>query len=204
MADIYDLDYNAIADLPGFKEKSALNIKTAIDKSKQNPIYRLLHSLSVHHLGRKASKVIAEHIGHVLDLQNWTLEQLTDIKDIGPVVAENVISYFQDPVNIEELQRMESLGVNLTQLDADKPLQVAEDAVLSGQTILFTGTLTQMGRKEAQSIAANAGAKNISAVSSNLNILVAGEKAGSKLKKAVALGTVKVMTEQEFLDLVRS
>lgn len=204
MSDIYDLDYDAIAQLEGFKEKSALNIQNAINKSKENPIHRLLHSLSVHHLGKKASKVIAEHISHVLDLQNWTVEQLTDIKDIGPVVAENVVQYFSDPANIAQLQRMESNGVNLTQLDEDKPLQVAEDAVFSGQTILFTGTLFQMGRKEAQELAAKAGAKNISAVSSNLNILVAGEKAGSKLKKAEAIGTVKVLSEQEFLDLIRS
>lgn len=204
MSDIYDLDYEAIAQLEGFKEKSALNIQNAINKSKENPIHRLLHSLSIHHLGKKASKIIAEHIAHVLELQHWTIEQLQDIKDIGPVVAENVIAYFHDPMNIAQLHRMESLGVNLTQLDEDKPLQVAEDAVFSGQTILFTGTLYQMGRKEAQELAAKAGAKNISAVSSNLNILVAGEKAGSKLKKAEALGTVRIMTEQEFLDLVRS
>lgn len=100
------------------------------------------------------------------------------------------------------LEKMESFGVNLTQTDEDKPLQVAEDAVFSGKTILFTGTLLQMGRKEAEEKAAKAGARNISAVSSNLNILVVGEKAGSKLKKAQELGTVQILTEDEFLELV--
>jgi len=102
------------------------------------------------------------------------------------------------------LEQMESNGVNLKQTEADKPKVVAADAPLIGKTILFTGTLTKMGRKEAQTMAENAGAKNISAVSSNLNILVVGEKAGSKLKKAQALGTVEILTEEDFNQLLES
>ena len=98
---------------------------------------------------------------------------------------------------------MESLGVNLTQTVDDKPLQIAEDAIFAGKSILFTGKLQKLGRKEAQELAAKAGAKNISAVSSKLNILVVGEKAGSKLKKAQALGTVDIMTEDEFIEQMR-
>ena len=83
--------------------------------------------------------------------------------------------------------------------DRDKPLKVSEEGVFYGKTILFTGTLQTMGRKEAEELAAKSGAKNISAVSSNLNILVVGEKAGSKLKKAQQLGTVEILTEEEFI-----
>jgi len=101
------------------------------------------------------------------------------------------------------LQTMEDLGVNMKQTDEDKPKQIAEDAPLRGKTILFTGSLEKMTRKQAQGMAENAGAKNISAVSSNLNILVAGAKAGSKLKKAQALGTVEILSEEEFLTLVK-
>jgi DNA ligase (NAD+) len=137
-----------------------------------------------------------------LILQHWPKERFLEIKDIGPVVAENVSSWFANEKNITMLQKMESYGVNLTQTDEDKPLQVAEDAVFSGKTILFTGTLLKMGRKEAEEKAAKAGARNISAVSANLNILVVGEKAGSKLKKAQELGTVQIMTEDEFLNLI--
>jgi len=90
----------------------------------------------------------------------------------------------------------------MTQTEADKPLEVSEDAPLAGKTILFTGSLQRMGRKEAQKLAEQYGAKNISAVSKNLNILVAGEKAGSKLKKAQALDTVEILTEDEFLILI--
>ena len=202
LADIYRLDFDQIRELEGFGEKSAENLRQAIEKARQNPIYRLLHSLSIHHLGKKVSKLIAAGIGHVLELCDWTLEDFTNIKDVGPVVAENVMAYFQDPANVEMLREMEKLGVNLTQTADDRPPEVAEGAPLSGKTILFTGTLQQMTRTEAQEKAVAAGARNISAVSSNLDILVVGEKAGSKLKKAQALGTVQILTEDEFLELL--
>ncbi|MBK7009032.1 MAG: NAD-dependent DNA ligase LigA [Saprospiraceae bacterium] len=203
MADIYNLDYDKIADLEGFGVKSAEKLRTSIEKARKNPIHKLLHSLSIHHLGKKASKLIAEQISHVLDLQHWSREKFLDIKDIGPVVADNVIEYFNDEANIAMLHRMEGYGVNLAQTDDDKPLEVAADGIFSGKTILFTGTLTSMGRKQAEELAAKHGAKNISAVSSNLNILVVGEKAGSKLNKAKSLGTVEIMTEQEFVDAIQ-
>ncbi len=202
LADIYRLDYESISKLDGFGKKSAQNLEKAINTAKTKPISRLLHSLSIHHFGKKASKLVAAEIEHVLELKNWTLENFTEIKDIGPVVAENVISWFMDENNVKLLEEMESLGVNLRQTEEDKPLIVDADAPLIGKTILFTGTLHQMGRKEAQSLAESAGAKNISAVSKNLNILVAGEKAGSKLKKAQALGSVDILTEEEFIKLI--
>ena len=101
------------------------------------------------------------------------------------------------------LERMEALGVNLKQTEDDRPAESAADGPLAGKTILFTGTLQKMGRKEAETLAAKAGGKNISAVSSNLDILVVGEKAGSKLKKAQALGTVEILNEEEFLLLIK-
>ena len=202
IADIYDLQYDDIAQLEGFGAKSVEKLRSAIDKARYNPIHKLLHSLSIHHLGKKASKLIAEQIAHVMDLQSWTEEQYVAIKDIGPVVAQNIAEFFSQPKNISLLQRLEANGVNLTQTDADKPVEVAADAPLLGKTILFTGSLQQMTRKQAQELATANGAKNISAVSSNLNILVVGEKAGSKLKKAQAIGTVEIMTEAEFLKLI--
>jgi DNA ligase (NAD+) len=202
ISDIYNLDYEKIAALDGFGVRSAENIRSAVEKAKKNPIHRLLHSLSIHHLGKKAAKLIAEQINHVFDLKNWTEERYLEIKDIGPVVAQNVSAWMSNPTNIVMLEKMENYGVNLSQTEEDKPLQVAEGAIFSGKTILFTGTLVEMGRKEAEEKAAKAGARNISAVSSNLNILVVGEKAGSKLKKAQELGTVQIMTEAEFLSLI--
>jgi len=191
-----------ISKLEGFGERSINNLQAAIAKAKENPISRLLHSLSIHHLGKKASKLLAQEINHVMDLSTWNEERFTQIKDIGPVVAKNVMAYFAIPENLRLLSQIESYGVNLTQTEEDKPLEIADDAPLVGKSILFTGTLSQVSRKEAQGMAAAAGAKNISAVSSKLNILVVGEKAGSKLKKAKAIETVQIITEQEFLDLL--
>ena len=204
IADIYNLEYEKLAELEGFGQRSIDNLKAAIDKAKQNPISRVLHSLSVHHLGKKASKLLAQEIGHILELANWDEEHFTQIKDIGPVVAQNVRAFFGEEENVNLLKQMEAYGVNLKQTEEDKPLVVAEDAPLVGKSILFTGSLQQMGRKEAQAIAATAGAKNISSVSKKLDILVVGEKAGSKLKKAQDIGTIQIITEQEFLDIIHS
>ena len=201
VSDIYNLDYQEIAQLEGFGKKSADKLEIAIGKAKSNPLSRLLYSLSIHHLGKKASKLIAQEIEDIYALQHWDTEHFTSIKDVGPVVAKNVMAYFSIQDNIDVIRKLEAHGVNIKQLESDKPLEVAEDAPLLGKTILFTGSLEQMTRNEAKKIAEALGAKNISAVSSNLNILVAGEKAGSKLKKAQELGTVEIMSESEFLAL---
>ena len=202
IADLYRLDYEKIAQLEGFGEKSATNLRNAVEKAKRNPIHRLLHSLSIHHLGQKGSKLLAAEIGHVLDLQAWDLEKYQTIKDIGPVLALNVFNFFQNEHNVELLQTMEGLGVNLHQADEDKKTDVNTDGPLYGKSILFTGTLSQMTREEAEKRAAAAGASLASGVSKHLSILVVGEKAGSKLKKAQALGTVEAWSEQEFLDII--
>lgn len=203
IADLYRLDYEAIAKLDGFGEKSAKNMRSALEKAKGNPIYRLLHSLSIHHLGQKGSKLLAAEVGHVLELKDWDLERYQEIKDVGPVLARNVYHFFHTDHNIALLQTMEQLGVNLTQTEDDKKPESAIDGPLSGKSILFTGTLTTLTRELAEAQAAAAGANLASSVSKNLNILVAGEKAGSKLKKAQALGTVEIWTEAEFLEQIK-
>ena len=204
IADVYSLDYEKIKHLEGFGEKSVEKMRDAIEKAKQNPIHRLLHSLSIHHLGKKVSSLIAAEVDHVLDLKDWTIEHFTNIKDVGPIVAENIMEFFSQETNIQLLEQLEELGVNLNQTEEDRPKVVDANAPLVGKTILFTGKLVQVGRKQAQELAAAVGAKNISAVSSNLDILVVGEKAGSKLKKATALGTVEIWTEEEFLNKINN
>lgn len=202
LADIYRLDYDKIAGLEGFGKKSAENLREAVERAKKNPIKRLLHSLSIHHLGKRVSELIAAEVGHVLELKDWDLDRFVAIKDVGPVVSQNIIAFFKQPDNIRMLEEMEALGVNFTQTGQDRAKVVATDAPLAGKTILFTGSLEHMSRTEAQVMAAAAGAKNISAVSGNLDILVVGENAGSKLTKAQALGTVTIWTEVEFLEQI--
>ncbi len=201
LPDIYRLNYEKIASLKDFGLKSAENLRDAIENSKHRPIKRLLYGLSIHHVGKKVSSIIAEKIEHLLQLKQWTESDFTAIKDLGPVVARNLVAYFSDESNIAMLQELEELGVNMQQTEEDMPVHIADDAPLKGKKILFTGSLETMTRKEAKAKAEELGAKNISAVSSNLDILVVGKNAGSKLKKAQALGTVEIWTEMEFNDL---
>ncbi len=200
IADLYRLDYDKIEHLEGFGLKSAANLRKAVEKAKSNPIHRLLHGLSILHLGQKAGKLLAAEIGHVLELRDWDLEKYQQIKDIGPVLARNVFNWFQNEHNVELLQTMEQLGVNMLQTEEDRKADVNTEGALYGRSILFTGTLSQMTREEAEKRAAAAGASLASGVSKHLNILVVGEKAGSKLKKATELGTVEIWTEGEFLE----
>lgn len=202
LPDIYRLNYAAVAGLEGMGSKSAQNLQAGIAKAKHNPIHRLLYGLSIHHLGKRAAVLLAQNVQHVLDLKGWTAEQLMTIKDIGPVLAQNVVDFFSSSQNITMLEDLEALGVNLKQTAEDQPKVVASSAPLAGKTILFTGTLPSMERKKAEEMAVDAGAKLLSAVSKNLNILVVGEQAGSKLDKARAMGSVQILTEAEFLTLI--
>lgn len=203
ISDIYKLDYEKIIDLEGFKEKSTENLKKSIEAAKSNPIWRLLHSLSIKHIGKKASKLLAQRINKVWDLKSWKEENFTEIKDIGSRVAQSVIIWFSNEKNISILQQLELSGVNFFQTEEDKPVQLSENSVFSGKTILFTGTLQLMNRKVAQEMAEKAGAHNISAVSKNLNILVVGENAGSKLTKAKEIGTIQIYSEEEFISKLK-
>lgn len=202
ISDIYNLDYEKIKTLEGFGEKSVQNLKESIEKAKSNSLTRILTSLSIHHVGKKASSLIAAEIENIFELQKWELEDFMRIKAIGPVVAKNIRDFFSVPDNVKILKRMEEYGVDMSQKESDKPIQVADDAPLAGKTILFTGSLSSMTRSEAKAIAEKHGGKVISAVSGNLNILVVGENAGSKLKKARELNTVEILSEEEFKQLV--
>ncbi len=201
LVDVYRLPYDRIAGLEGFGEKSAENLRRSVETAKQAPLWRLLHGLSIHHLGRKASQLIAQHVEHILDLADWTEENYLHIKDIGPTVARNVAEYFANSLHLAQLRELEALGVNVRPTEADRPAAEVTAGPFVGKSMLFTGSLQQLSRKEAQERAQGLGARIVSAVSGKLDILVVGEQPGSKLKKAEALGTVRVMTEAEFLEL---
>ncbi|MEM9930774.1 MAG: NAD-dependent DNA ligase LigA, partial [Bacteroidota bacterium] len=121
IADVYRLPYDWISVLEGFGNKSANNLEAAINKAKQQPLWRLLYGLSIHHFGKKATQLVAQNIEHVLDLAEWTEEQFTNIKDIGPTVAKNVTEWFANPANIALLKELEELGVNVRPTEADRP-----------------------------------------------------------------------------------
>ena len=204
VADIYRLPYEKILALEGFKERSVERLREAIEVAKLRPLHRLLYSLSIHHVGQKASRMLAEQIEDVRELADWPHERFTAIHGLGQTVADNVASWFALPHNKALIDDLAALGVNVKATEEDRPRHSNPDGAFAGKSILFTGTLTSIGRKEAQALAEAAGARNISAVSAKLDILVAGEKAGSKLTKAQALGSVQMMTEAEFLAAVNA
>lgn len=201
LADIYRLDYKTIAFFEGFGARSAEKLQTAIEKTKNNPAHRLLYALGIRHIGRTNSKILIAEVEKIQDLAHWSLEQLCELRDIGPIVAQQVVNLFQLPETIALLDEFESLGVNVYRLESEKKKEVALDAPLAGKTVVFTGTLTQIKRDQAKEMVANAGGKAVGSVSSKLSYLVAGEKAGSKLTKAQTLG-ITILTEQEFLTLI--
>ncbi|MCP9237014.1 NAD-dependent DNA ligase LigA [Lewinella sp. JB7] len=202
IVDVYRLPYDEIARLEGFGQRSSDNLRRSVETAKGNPLWRLLHGLSIHHLGKKASQLLAQHVEHALDLSTWSEEQFLHIKDIGPTVATNVREYFANPIHVEQIRELEALGVNVRPTDEDRPAAEVTEGPFVGKTMLFTGSLQQLSRKEAQERAKAAGARIVSAVSGKLDLLVVGEKPGSKLKKAQSLGTVRVLTEEEFLELL--
>jgi DNA ligase (NAD+) len=202
IVDVYRLPYDWISVLEGFGNKSAVNLEKAVDKARNQPLWRFLYGFSIHHFGKKATQLVAQNIEHALDLADWTEEQFTNIKDIGPTVAKNVTEWFANPANIQMIKELEELGVNVRATEEDRPKAEVTEGPFVGKSMLFTGSLQQLSRKEAQEKAKNAGARIVSAVSGKLDILVVGEKPGSKLKKANALETVVVMTEAEFLEML--
>lgn len=195
---IYQLDFEAIGKKEGYKQKSIDNLRNAIEGSKTQPLHRLIFGLGIRYVGETTAKTLANAVHHLLDLKRFTLEQLLELEDIGPKVATSVLHFFQNEPNLQMIAELETLGLNLTNT---KKAAVAEGG-LSGQTFLFTGTLNKLKRTEAEEKVEALGGKILGGVSSKLNYLVVGEDAGSKLEKAKKINTVKVISEDEFLELV--
>lgn len=200
ITDIYKLPFNTIATLEGFGDKSIEKLKQAIERSKTQNLYRILFGIGIRHVGETTAKNLVKHIDHILDLQKWTQEELTELEDIGPKVASSIFQFFHDPSNLNMLRDLETLGVVLHH---DRS-EMTSSNVLEGKTFLFTGSLQEMGRKQAQELVEDNGGKNISSISSKLDFLVIGQKAGSKLKKAQAIESISIITEEEFLAMIKS
>jgi DNA ligase (NAD+) len=196
---IYNLDFAQIGHLEGFGKKSVDNLKAAIEASKSQPLYRLIYALGIRFVGETTAKTIASHIHHLLDLQNLSEEQLQGFEDVGVKVAKSIYSYFHETKNIERIKELETLGLNMIQTTAP-----VIDGNLAGLNFLFTGTLTQLKRSEAESMVEARGGHILSGVSSKLNYLVVGEDAGSKLEKAKKIASIKIISESDFEALIQS
>jgi len=196
--DIYKLDYEKIGALEGFGKKSIDNLKGAIEASKNQPLHRLTFALGIRFVGETTAKTLAHAVKNLLELQQFSVDQLMELEDIGPKVAGSVYSFFQNDDNIKILQELEALGLQLNNVKN----QHTSDGNLQDLTFLFTGTLNKLKRSEAEEIVEQNGGKIVSGVSSKLNYLVVGDDAGSKLEKAKKLPSVKIISEDDFLKIV--
>jgi len=196
-ADLYYLKATDVAALERMGEKSAANLIEAIEKSKANPLERLLFAFGIRNVGQKAAKVIARKYETMDALLQADAQELTELRDIGDVIAASLISWLQAPQNTELIGQLRQAGVNMTQ-----PHE-AEGDLLTGKTIVLTGTLSRYTRTQATQLIEQNGGKVSSSVSKKTSFVVAGEDAGSKLQKAQTLG-VPVLTEEELEHMLQS
>ena len=198
-ADFYALTKEQILPLERMAEKSAQNIIDGVENSKQIPFEKVLFGIGIKHVGETVAKKLAKNFDSIDDLKNATAEELIQVEDIGGKIAESIVNFFNDPENILMIDRLKSYGV---QLKKGENTNEVLSTILENKTFLFTGKLSLFTREAAEEMVEKHGGKNISAVSKNLNYLVVGEKAGSKLKKAQDIGTIEILDEQQFLDLI--
>ena len=195
-ADLYDLSVQDMARLERMGEKSAQNAVNAIAKSKENDLWRLIYALGIRQVGEKAAKVIAAHFGSYDDFASASMEELVAIDDIGEVTAEYIRAWVNSPQSQDLMARLKAAGVNM--VCKEERL----DNRFTGMTFVLTGALERFTRDEAGEMIEKRGGKSSGSVSKKTTYVVAGENAGSKLRKAQELH-IPVLTEEEFLDLLR-
>ncbi len=194
---IYKLDYEALGKIEGFGKKSAENLQSSIANSKKQPLHRLIYALGIRFVGETMAKTLAHEIDHLLDLKNLDEEALQKMEDVGPKVAGSIVQFFNNEDNIQLVQELEKLGLNVKNEKREQG-----SGSLEGLSFLFTGTLTNLKRSEAEAMVEANGGKIVSGVSSKLNYLVVGEEAGSKLEKAKKIASIKILSEDQFQKLI--
>ena len=195
VSDIYKITEEDLLKLDSFKEKKSQNIINSIKNSKKIDFSRFLYALGIPEIGNKTAKDLARKFENLDNLETATKEKLLEVDDIGEVIADNIISFFKDKDNLDEIQNLFNVGVTIS---GKASAQTNEK--ISGKTFVLTGTLTRP-RREIEEMIENLGGKTSSSVSKNTDCVLAGESAGSKLDKARELG-VKVINEDEFFDLI--
>lgn len=193
--DIFRLDYDAIAKLEGFGKKSADNLKKSIEKAKDNDLSKLIFALGIHHIGAKNAKLLADRFKTLEALACATKEEITAIDGMGGVMADSIIDYFSLDTTKSMILQLETLGVNT------KSKTELTDSRFKGLTFVVTGTLTKYSRKEIEGLIESFGGKAASSVSKKTDYVLAGEAAGSKLRKANELG-VAVISEDDFEKMI--
>ena len=194
--DLYFLKEEDVAQLERMGKRSAQKLLSALEKSKGQDLSRLIYAFGIRQVGQKAGKILAARFKTLEALQNATLEELTSIDDIGEITAQSILDWMSSPQSQHLIERLKEAGVNMTAEEQ------GSDQRFSGMTFVLTGTLEKFTRDEASKMIEDRGGKSAGSVSKKTTYVVAGEAAGSKLRKAQELG-ITVLTEEAFLELMR-
>jgi DNA ligase (NAD+) len=197
-ADFYKLGLIALADLDRMAEKSAQNVLDALAHSKSTTLPRFIYALGIRHVGESTAKTLARHFGTLDALIAASEEEMLAVEDVGPVVAQSILSFFHDSLNRELIAQLRAAGIHWDESIVERDAQP-----LTGKTFVLTGTLPNLKRDEAQALIEAAGGKVSGSVSKKTSYVVAGEEAGSKLVKAESLG-IPVLDEEAFLQLLEN
>ena len=194
-ADLYYLNRDELTDLERMGEKSVDNLLRSIETSKSNDLSRLLFGLGIRNVGQKAAALICEKFNSIDALISASMEEISAISGIGPIIAQSVAEYFAQPQSLALIEQFRRAGVNLTSESKQKGI------ALEGLTFVLTGTLPTLSRAQAQEMIRKNGGKATGSVSKKTSIVLAGESAGSKLDKARELG-VRIIDEAQFLQMI--
>jgi DNA ligase (NAD+) len=203
LADIYRLDFNSLSNLDRMAEKSAQNIIDALARSRKTTLARFIYALGIRNVGEATAKDLAKFFGSVEAIQNASIEELIQVPDVGPTVAESIFDFFLESHNREIISSLitpiESGGAGIF-WEYVAPQSVASGE-LNGKTIVLTGTMPTLGREEAKELIENHGGKVSGSVSKKTDFVIAGKDAGSKLAKAIELG-IPIIDEAELLAMI--
>ena len=199
--DIYKLSSkkDALIKLEGYGEKSVTNLLNAIEVSKDNSLERLLFGLGIKNVGKEKAKILAKKYKNMDNLSKASYEELVDIPDIGPIIANNVVAYFKDDTNLKMIEELKELGLNMEYIGEE--LKLNEDFL--EKSFVLTGTLTKLTREEAKALIENAGGKTRESVSKKTDAVIVGENPGSKYDKAKKLN-IPIWSETKFLKKINS
>jgi DNA ligase (NAD+) len=197
-ADLYTLTAAELAELERMGPKSAANLVAALEQSKQTTLARFLYALGIRDVGEATALALAEHFGDLEPLQSASVDEIQQVRDVGPIVAAHVHEFFGEPRNHQVIEQLRGAGVSWPVVER---AVAAAEGPLSGQVVVITGTLATLSREDAREAARAAGATVTDSVSRKTTLLVVGAEAGSKLKKAQDL-SVRIADENEFLRLL--
>src|SRR2546428_366107 len=197
-ADLYSLKLEQLAGLERMAEKSAQNLLDEIEASKSNSLARLIYALGIPFVGERTAQLLAEHFGSLDKLASATVEGLSEVPEVGPIVAASIVEFFSEPANRKLVEKLRKAGLRFTE-----ERKTPRDSRLAGKTFVFTGALAHRSREEAEELVVSHGGKISSSVSKKTDYVVVGSEPGSKYDKAKSLG-VTILDEAQFEKLLAS